>query len=64
MKIKIEIVDDQLKSISKNYIKYIDTEHYQHTKGFHVKSILEEMADDILIDVKWDLEKLKDEEKI
>jgi hypothetical protein len=29
-----------------------------------VKSILEEMADDILIDVKWDLEKLKDEEKI
>jgi len=59
MKIKIEIVDDQLKSISNDYIKYIDVENYQHTKDFHTESVLEEMADEILIDIKWDLEKLK-----
>jgi hypothetical protein len=59
MKIKIEIVDDQLNSISNDYIKYIDVMNYQHTKDFHIKSVLEEMADEILIDIKWNLEKLK-----
>ena len=59
MKIKIEIVDDEIKSISNDYVKYIDVEQYQHTKDFHTESILEEMVDDILIDIKWDLEKSK-----
>ena len=59
MKIKIEIVDDELKSISNDYIKYIDVENYQHTKDFHTESVLEEMTDEILLDIKWDLEKSK-----
>jgi phosphate uptake regulator len=59
MKIKIEIVDDELKSISNDYVKYIDVENYQHTKDFHTESVLEEMADDILTDIKWDLAKPK-----
>jgi hypothetical protein len=59
MKIKVEIVDNELKSMSNDYVKYIDVENYQHTKDFHMKSVLEEMADDILLDIKWDLEKLK-----
>jgi hypothetical protein len=59
MKIKIEIVDDQLNPISDSDTKYIDVENYQHTKDFHTNSVLEEMADEILLDIKWRLEKLK-----
>ncbi len=59
MKIKIEIVDDQLNPISDSDTKYIDVENYQHTKEFHMNSVLEEMADEILLDIKWRLEKLK-----
>jgi hypothetical protein len=56
MKIKVEIVDDELNTIS---TKYIDVENYQHTKEFHVESVLEEMADEMLLDIKWESEKLK-----
>ncbi len=59
MKIKVEIVDNELKSISNDYVKYIDVESYQHTKDFHTESVLEEMVDDILLDIKWDLAKPK-----
>ena len=50
MKIKVEIVTDELNTIS---TKYIDVENYQHTKDFHVESVLEEMADEMLLDIKW-----------
>jgi len=56
MKIKVEIVDDELKTI---LTKYISEESYKHAKEHHVTSILEEMADDMLLDIKWALEKLK-----
>ena len=56
MKIKVEIVDDELKTI---LTKYISEESYKHAKEYHVTSILEEMADDMLLDIKWELEKLK-----
>ena len=61
MKIKVEIVTDELNTIELNTIstKYIDVENYQHTKDFHVESILEEMVDEMLLDIKWELEKLK-----
>ncbi len=50
MKIKVEIVTDELNTI---LTKYIDVENYQHTKDFHVESVLEEMADEMLLDIKW-----------
>jgi hypothetical protein len=56
MKIKVEIVDDELKPI---LTKYISEESYKHSKEHHVTSVLEEMADDMLLDIKWALEKLK-----
>jgi hypothetical protein len=59
MKIKIEIVDDELKSISTDYVSYIDLKSYEHAKEFHTESVLEEMADEILIDLKLELSKLK-----
>ena len=62
MKIKVEIVTDELESFNINNVittKYIDVENYQHTKDFHVESVLEEMADEMLLDIKWEEEKLK-----
>jgi hypothetical protein len=62
MKIKVEIVNDELETLNINNVittKYIDVENYQHTKEFHVESILDEMVNEILLDVKWEEEKLK-----
>jgi hypothetical protein len=56
MKIKVEIVDNELNPI---LTKYISEESYRHAKDHHVTSILEEMADGMLRDIKWELEKLK-----
>ena len=56
MKIKVEIVDAELKPI---LTKYISEESYKHAKEYHINSVLEEMADDMLLDIKWELEKLK-----
>lgn len=57
MKIKIEIVDNEHNSI---LTKYISEESYKHAKEYHVTSVLEEMTDSMLTDIKWELSKLKD----
>jgi len=61
MKIKVEIVNDELETINIDNVittKYIDVMNYQHTKEFHKESVLEEMIDEILLDIKWEEEKL------
>jgi hypothetical protein len=60
MKIKVEIVNDELETINIDNVltaKYIDVNNYQHTKELHVESILDEMVDEILLDIKWVEEK-------
>ena len=57
MKIKVEIVDEEHASI---LTKYISIESYKHAKEHHVNSsILEEMADSMINEIKWELENLK-----
>jgi hypothetical protein len=57
MKIKVEIVDNELNPI---LTKYISEETYKHAKEYPINgSMLESMADEMLIDIKWELEKLK-----